>query len=76
MAFELPDDISKEYGVDLSLEIKRKILGENAARLYGIDPAAHREKLSRDAIGVQLAAATVDQAGAEAFPVASVQEHA
>ena len=76
MAFELPDDISKEYGVDLSLENKQKILGENAARLYGIDPAAHREKLSRDEIGVQLAAATADQAGAEAFSVASVQEHA
>lgn len=76
MAFELPDDMSKEYGVELSLEIKRKILGENAARLYGIDPAAHREKLRRDAIGIDLAAAIADQAGAEAFPVASVQEHA
>src|SRR4030095_4358324 len=76
MAFELPDDIRQEYGVDLTLETKRKILGENAARLYGIDPAAHREKLRRDAIGVHLATATADQAGAEAFPVASVQEHA
>jgi hypothetical protein len=44
--------------------------------LYGIDPTAHREKLRRDAIGVHLAAAAADQAGAEAFPVASVQEHA
>jgi predicted TIM-barrel fold metal-dependent hydrolase len=76
MAFELPDDIRQEYGVELTLEIKRKILGENAARLYGIDPAAHREKLRRDAIGVHLAAVAADQAGAEAFPVASVQEHA
>src|SRR6266699_2477435 len=76
MAFELPDDISKEYGVDLSLEIKRKILGENAARLYGIDIATQQAKLSRDGIGVKLASATADQAGAEAFPVASVQEHA
>jgi hypothetical protein len=76
MAFELPDDIRQEYGVDLTLETKQKILGENAARLYGIDLAAHREKLRRDVIGVQLAAATADQAGAEAFPVASVQEHA
>jgi hypothetical protein len=76
MAFELPDDIRQEYGVELTLEIKQKILGENAARLYGIDPAAHRDKLSRDAIGVHLAAATADQAGAEAFPAASVQEHA
>jgi len=74
MAFELPDDIRQAYGVELSLENKRKILGENAACLYGIDPAAHREKLNRDAIGLQLAAATADQAGAEAFPVASVRE--
>ena len=55
MAFELPDDIKKEYGVDLTLEIKRKILGENAARLYGIDIAAQKAKLRQDGIGVKLA---------------------
>lgn len=55
MAFELPDDIKKEYGVDLTLEIKRKILGENAARLYGIDIATQKAKLSQDGIGVKLA---------------------
>ena len=53
MALELPDDIQAEYGVDLTLEAKRKVLGENAARLYGIDIAAHREKLSQDEIGVK-----------------------
>ena len=56
MAFELPEDIRKEYGVDLTLETKRKILGENAARLYGIDIAAQKGKLSQDGIGVKLAA--------------------
>ena len=55
MRFELPEDIKQEYGVDLSLETKRKVLGENAARLYGIDIAAWREKLSQDAIGRKLA---------------------
>jgi uncharacterized protein len=55
MAFELPDDIKKEYGVDLTLEIKRKILGENATRLYGIDIATQKAKLSQDGIGVKLA---------------------
>jgi len=30
---------------------KRKILGENTARLYGIDIAAQSAKLSRDGIG-------------------------
>src|SRR5262249_20924179 len=64
MAFELPDDIRQEYGVKLSLDTKRKILGENAARVYGMDPAVHREKLHRDAIGVHLAAAAADPAGA------------
>jgi uncharacterized protein len=55
MAFELPDDIKKEYSVDLTLEIKRKILGENAARLYGIDIATQKAKLSQDGIGIKLA---------------------
>ncbi|MCS6963383.1 MAG: amidohydrolase, partial [Thermoflexus sp.] len=56
IAFELPPDIRDEFGVDLTLETKRKILGENAARLYGIDIAAQREKLRRDPIGQRLAA--------------------
>lgn len=37
MAFELPEDVNRERGVDLTLEAKKKILGLNAARLYGID---------------------------------------
>ena len=32
--------------MDLTLEIKQKILGENIARLYGIDIAAQTAKLS------------------------------
>jgi len=50
MAFELPDDVKQEYHVDLTLETKRKILGENAARLYGIDIPAQTAKLSRDGL--------------------------
>src|SRR5262249_7814718 len=37
MAYELPEDLQKETGKTLSVETKRKILGGNAARLYGID---------------------------------------
>ncbi|MDQ1423297.1 MAG: uncharacterized protein QOD72_795 [Acidimicrobiaceae bacterium] len=37
MAFELPDDLKQEYGVDLTPEIKGKIVGGNIARLYGVD---------------------------------------
>jgi len=40
MAFQLPDEISKETGVELTDVIKRKVLGENAARLYEIDISA------------------------------------
>src|SRR5437867_13284217 len=47
MAFELPEEIKKEYGVDLTLDIKRKILGENAARLYGIDIGTQKATLSQ-----------------------------
>ncbi len=55
MAFELPDDIKEEFGVDLTLEIKRKILGENVARLYEIDIPDRKEKLNRDEIGLRQA---------------------
>jgi uncharacterized protein len=52
MAFELPEDLKQEYHVDLTLENKRKILGENTARLYGIDIAAQAAKLSQGGIGL------------------------
>ena len=46
MNFELPDDLKKEYNVDLDLAAKRMILGENAARLYGIDIPTQTQKLA------------------------------
>jgi len=48
MAFELPDDLQKETGKSLTLEGKRKILGGNAAHLYGIDIETQRVKLRRE----------------------------
>ena len=39
-AFELPEDLQKETGCNLTLEAKRKILGGNATRLYGINVEA------------------------------------
>ena len=45
MDFELPEEVGKETGVSLTLYAKRKILGLNAARLYGIDIEAQKEKL-------------------------------
>jgi uncharacterized protein len=45
MDFELPEDVAKETGVSLSLQAKKKILGLNAARIYGIDIEAQKAKL-------------------------------
>jgi len=50
MSYGLPEDLKQEYHVDLTLEIKQKILGENIARLYGIDIPAQTAKLSRDGL--------------------------
>jgi hypothetical protein len=48
MAFELPEDLKQEYGVDLTPEIKQKIVGGNIARLYGIDVPAKLEAIKDD----------------------------
>jgi hypothetical protein len=48
--FELPDDIKQEFGVDLTMEAKTKILGLNAAGLYGIDVEAQKQKLKNDGL--------------------------
>jgi len=50
MAFELPEDIKQERGVDLTLDIKKKILGLNAAKLYDIDIDAAKKKLENETI--------------------------
>jgi hypothetical protein len=49
MAFEIPEELSKETGAVLTLETKKKILGLNAARLYDIDIQAQRNQI--DAVG-------------------------
>ena len=46
MAFEMPEDLKAETGTDLTLDVKRKILGLNAAKLYGIDIEAQKSKVS------------------------------
>ena len=64
MAFEFPDDIAQEAGRRLTLEVKRKILGLNAARLYGLPvPAECRIAGSAAADGeISLARGEVDVA--------------
>ena len=41
-AYQIPEDIAAERGVQLTDEIKEKILGLNAARLYNIDIEAKK----------------------------------
>ena len=41
----MPDDLKAETGVDLTMESKRKILGLNAAKLYGVDIEAKKVSL-------------------------------
>lgn len=48
--FELPEDIQQETGVTLDMAVKKKILGENAARLYDINIEERKAALSRDAL--------------------------
>jgi predicted TIM-barrel fold metal-dependent hydrolase len=52
MAFEMPEDLKAEYGVDLTPEAKKKILGLNAARLYGIDVEAKKQALRGQEIAI------------------------
>ncbi|GAB7388173.1 amidohydrolase family protein [Bacillaceae bacterium] len=53
--FELPEDIRQETGVELTLPVKKKILGENAAKLYGIDIEAYKRKLAGDGLSARRA---------------------
>ena len=47
--FELPEQVSSDAGgVQLTVEGKKKILGLNACKLYGIDPDAHAAKIAGD----------------------------
>jgi hypothetical protein len=45
MSYELPEQIVRDKGVQLTLETKKKILGLNAAKLYGIDVEAQKGKI-------------------------------
>jgi hypothetical protein len=48
MEYQIPDDIADEFGVQLTPEIKAKIIGGNVARLYGIDTDAKLKKIEND----------------------------
>jgi predicted TIM-barrel fold metal-dependent hydrolase len=46
MAFEIPEEETRETGSVLTLETKKKILGENAARIYNIDIAEQKNRIA------------------------------
>ena len=48
MDFEMPEDVTKETAVKLSLETKKKIMGLNAARLYDIDVEKQKQILAAE----------------------------
>ena len=51
-AFQIPVEMRERYGYpELTPERKAKILGLNAARVYGLDPAKVRERTRRDEMG-------------------------
>jgi hypothetical protein len=52
-AYQIPEDISAERaGVQLTDEIKEKILGLNAARLYNIDIAARKTEFAMQPVSI------------------------
>ena len=53
--FHLPEQVSTDVGVSLSVEAKQKILGLNACKLYDIDPVEHGAKLRADEFGQKAA---------------------
>ena len=48
MEYQIPDDIAEEFGVQLTPEIKQKILSTNVARLYEIDIEAKKKAIEND----------------------------
>jgi predicted TIM-barrel fold metal-dependent hydrolase len=53
MEAELTPEQRDEFGVELTHDIKKKIIGENAAELYDIDIEDQKEKLANDAISAE-----------------------
>ncbi|TPE49880.1 amidohydrolase family protein [Amaricoccus solimangrovi] len=51
-AYQIPEDIAAERGVQLTDEIKEKILGLNAAKLYDIDIEDRKAKLRADPVRI------------------------
>lgn len=58
--FQIPDQLQQEYGYPaLTQAMKEQIFGLNAARIYGVDPAATRAQINADHVN-QLRMAWLD----------------
>ncbi|HEU5230667.1 MAG TPA: amidohydrolase family protein, partial [Ktedonobacteraceae bacterium] len=55
MTFQFPEDLQAEFGVKMDMENRRKILGLNAARLYGINPDEQLAKTKDDQLAHEAA---------------------
>jgi predicted TIM-barrel fold metal-dependent hydrolase len=53
MAFQIPEDLQAEFGVKMDMDSRLKILGLNAARLYGMDVDAQMAKIKNDTLSKQ-----------------------
>ncbi|WP_433633931.1 amidohydrolase family protein [Halomicrococcus sp. NG-SE-24] len=53
MNAELTQEQRDEYGVEFSIDVKRKVMGENAAELYDIDIEEQKKQLRNDDISTQ-----------------------
>ena len=52
LQFTISEQFQSQFGYPaLTLEVKRKILGLNAARIYGVDPAAARCRVQNSELG-------------------------
>ena len=52
-AFQIGDELQAQFGYPaLTPEIKAKVFGLNAARLFGIDPGAQRCAIDQDALAM------------------------
>src|SRR5262249_33864428 len=62
--FVMPEALMARFGYGpLTPEVKAAILGLNAARLFGVDPAAHRQPVPHDYVS-RLKAAYLDEGAA------------
>ena len=69
-AFRIPLEMRERWGYpELTPRVKEKILGLNAARVYGIDPIAARQRARNDDLAwIKAAIAEFERSGVPRLP--------